>query len=156
MWKCPYLVLWACVPVEELEESQWVSVPHQDEVTCSIRQVSRRREAQRTFGTWAGHTSERHTPEPALHAHPLAWTETERHHAMLKNITDETLRTILLFLHVLAHQALYCSPLSTMFFLPLISKIYFIGNHWFELSLLCLFSVTKVFSSPLQLSICCK
>lgn len=78
MWKFPYLVLCACVPVEELEESQRVSVPYQDEVPCPVRQVSRGREAQRTLGTRAGHTSERHTPEPALHTHPLAWRDREK------------------------------------------------------------------------------
>lgn len=67
------LILCACVPVEKLEESQRVSVPHQDEVPSAVRQVSRGREAQRTLGTRAGHASERHTPEPALHSHPLTF-----------------------------------------------------------------------------------
>lgn len=71
MLERPYLVLCACVPVEELEESQRVSVPYEDEVPCSIRQVGGGREAQRRLGTRAGHASERHTPEPALHRHPL-------------------------------------------------------------------------------------
>lgn len=72
-WLCPYLVLCACVPVEEFEKPQRVTLPHQDEVARSICQVGRGREAQRTSGTWAGHTSERHTPEPAFHSHPFTW-----------------------------------------------------------------------------------
>lgn len=103
-----YLVLRARVPVEELEESQRVSVPHQDEVPCSVRQVSRGREAHGTPGTRAGHTSERHTPEPALHAHPLTWRDRERETRCYieKNIpTDDSLSTILVCLHVLARHA---------------------------------------------------
>lgn len=49
--RSPYLVLRACVPVKELEEPEWMSVPHQDEVPCSICQVSGGGEAQRTLGT---------------------------------------------------------------------------------------------------------
>lgn len=76
--KCPYLVLCARVPVEELEEAQRVSVPHQNEVPCSVCQVSGRREALRTLGTRAGHTSQRHTPELALHTNPLTWRDKKR------------------------------------------------------------------------------
>lgn len=75
MWLCPYLVLCARVPVEEFEKPQRVTLPHQDEVARSVCQVGRGREAQRTSGTWAGHASERHTPEPAFHSHPFTWRD---------------------------------------------------------------------------------
>lgn len=83
--KCLYLVLCARVSVEELEKAQWVGLPYQDEVPCSVRQVSRRWEAKWTPGTWAGHTSEGHTPELALHTHPITWRSKEkRNHLTLK------------------------------------------------------------------------
>lgn len=38
---CPHLVLCTCVPVEVLEESQRVGIPHKDEIPCSVCQVGR-------------------------------------------------------------------------------------------------------------------
>lgn len=88
---CPHLVLGVGVPVEELQESQWLSVPHQDEVSCSICQVGRGREALRTPETRAGHTSESHTPEPALHCHPFTWREEGKKRASVVQVSECTI-----------------------------------------------------------------
>lgn len=73
-----YLILFGCVPVKVCEKAKRVSFSDHDEVCRPIGQVSGRRKTLWAPWTWAWHTGERDTLEPAFNSHPLTWNSDKK------------------------------------------------------------------------------
>lgn len=100
-----YLILCVCVPVKVREKAQRICFSHQDEVCRPVGQMGGWRKTRWALWTWAWHTGERDTLEPAFNGHPLTWDKNNgKRLKIIKMIKSSFLNSV----HDLCIMSLYC------------------------------------------------